>query len=298
MTGTPSMRLLNSPYRRQIQVAFVLSWIVNWALMAGKVWAFVVTHSQAVLASMVDSGVDLASQWVISMSEALIRTPSPAYPVGRARLEALGVIACACIMSIASIEVIQSASGVLYQGLAHHEIPSLDLSAIMYGILVACTALKLLLWLYCVRLKGRSDSVAALAEDHINDVMSNAAALVAAVLADRFPRAWWVDAGGAIFISFWIIVRWSFVVNEQVGKLVGKSAPAEFNERCSVALPNDSRRWAFYRSLDFSCRLEAIAANHHPEILVDVIRAYHFGARWANDITCSRSFFAWIPAAV
>ena len=32
------------------------------------------------------------------------------------------------------------------------------------------TALKLLLYFYCVRLKHRSDSMGALAEDHINDV--------------------------------------------------------------------------------------------------------------------------------
>lgn len=231
MSGTPSLRLLDSPYRRQIRIAFVLSWIANWGLMVAKVWAFVVTHSQAVLASMVDSAVDLASQWVIAMSEAYIQIPSPAYPVGRARLEALGVIACACIMSIASIEVIQSASAVLWKGLALHSIPTLDLSPVMYAVLATCTVLKLLLWMYCIRLKGRSDSVAALAEDHLNDVMSNGAALVAAMLADRWRRAWWVDAGGAVVISIWILCRWAIVVNEQVGKLVGKAAPAEFQER-------------------------------------------------------------------
>ena len=43
---------------------------------------------------------------------------SPQYPVGRARLEALGVIGCACIMSMASLEVIQYSGIDLYNGFA------------------------------------------------------------------------------------------------------------------------------------------------------------------------------------
>ena len=49
--------------------------------------------------------MDLASQLVISLSEHLMKQKSDSYPIGRARLEALGVIGCACIMSMASLEV-------------------------------------------------------------------------------------------------------------------------------------------------------------------------------------------------
>lgn len=42
--------------------------------------------------------VDLASQVVISVSEHLMKQKSDHYPIGRARLEALGVIGCASIM--------------------------------------------------------------------------------------------------------------------------------------------------------------------------------------------------------
>ena len=42
---------------------------------------------------------------VISLSEHLMKQKSDSYPIGRARLEALGVIGCACIMSMASLEV-------------------------------------------------------------------------------------------------------------------------------------------------------------------------------------------------
>ena len=42
----------------------------------------------------------------------------------------------------------------------------------MFAILLAGTVMKLALFFYCNWLKGRSDSMEALAEDHINDVAS------------------------------------------------------------------------------------------------------------------------------
>ena len=58
------------------------------------------------------------------------------------------------------------------------EIPGLgsgDHHVINFGVadwtvLSVGTALKLVLYLYCVRLKDKSDSMGALAEDHVNDV--------------------------------------------------------------------------------------------------------------------------------
>lgn len=61
--------------------------------------------------------VDLLSQVVITLVAHTMQRHSPHYPVGRSRLEALGVIACACIMSIASLEVVQFSGWDLIQGL-------------------------------------------------------------------------------------------------------------------------------------------------------------------------------------
>lgn len=44
---------------------------------------------------------------VLSLTESYINKHSPDYPVGRSRLEALSVFACAFIMTMASVEVIQ-----------------------------------------------------------------------------------------------------------------------------------------------------------------------------------------------
>jgi divalent metal cation (Fe/Co/Zn/Cd) transporter len=47
-----------------------------------------------------------------------------------------------------------------------------------------------LLYFWCAALQKRSDSMAALAEDHLNDVMSNAGAIVTAGVASLWSHGW------------------------------------------------------------------------------------------------------------
>jgi hypothetical protein len=51
--------------------------------------------------------VDLISQWILGEAEVRLQIHEPSYPVGRTRLEALGVLGCAAVMIMASIEVVQ-----------------------------------------------------------------------------------------------------------------------------------------------------------------------------------------------
>jgi divalent metal cation (Fe/Co/Zn/Cd) transporter len=81
--------------------------VVNIFLLAAKIYAFWTTGSKAVAASLADSGVDILSQGILALMQHLMNKKHEDYPVGRHRLEAIGVIACSCIMSISSLEVIQ-----------------------------------------------------------------------------------------------------------------------------------------------------------------------------------------------
>ncbi len=60
----------------------------------------------------------------------------------------------------------------------------------------------------------------ALAEDHLNDVISNAGAIITATIASRVKGAWFVDPLGAIVISLWIISRWIGLTYVQVKTLL------------------------------------------------------------------------------
>lgn len=132
------------------------------SLAQAKVGAFIATGSKSVLASLADSAVDLASQFVLSGSEYLMARHSDSYPVGRGRLEALGVIGCACIMSIAALEVLQDSVGELWLGCVKGVLPELDAGFAAYGVLVVGTCLKQGLYFYCMRVEPRTDTMSAL----------------------------------------------------------------------------------------------------------------------------------------
>lgn len=235
------------------------SWAVNWFLLLAKCYIVYTTASKAVLAALVDSVVDLVSQSILSIAERYMTRYDADYPVGRARLEALSVLACAFIMSLASIEVIQYSITDLYMGAVRGQFPELDATPTEYGLLGAGIAIKFFLWLFCrwAQKVLSSDMLEALAEDHFNDVISNTAAIVTLSIAVSRPKAWWIDPAGAIIISLVIIARWMYIGAEQVKKIVGHTAPPEFIRQ-----------------------VEDIARKHDPRLSVDCTRAYHFGARY------------------
>lgn len=103
-TSTSSTSFVTSDRNGYITFAVNASWAVNWFLLIAKGIVFVMSSSKAVLAALVDSAVDLVSQAVLALAETYMSRFSRNYPVGRSRLEALSVIACAFIMSTASLE--------------------------------------------------------------------------------------------------------------------------------------------------------------------------------------------------
>lgn len=202
--------------------------------------------------------MDLMTQFVLGMAMKYMSEHNDKYPVGRSRLEALAVLACSGIMFVTSIEVIQFAAEDLVQGFSGNK-PTLNIGFIDYLVLSVAVAIKGLLYVYCkhVSIVEKSDSMMALAEDHVNDVASNSVTIMAVSIAMEIKSVWWLDAVMAIVISLVIIVRWSLMIVDQVRKLVGFTAPPEF-----IALVNE------------------LAVQHDKRVQVDCTRAYYFGNRY------------------
>eukprot|EP00953_Heterococcus_sp_UTEX-ZZ885_P001178 1139-Heterococcus_DN1.PRE.1 len=167
---------INAGQRDISQLAFDLSLVSRCA----KIYALNITGSKVVAASLADSGVDILSQAVLALSKHYMHKKHEDFPVGRHRLESLGVIACSCIMSIAAIEVIQSSIEDLVQGFGDNNPPTIEVNLGFYLILGGGIAAKLLLWQLCKRATPSSDSLDALAADHRNDVASNTVAVATA----------------------------------------------------------------------------------------------------------------------
>eukprot|EP00913_Durusdinium_trenchii_P013693 g12857.t1 len=80
---------------------------INFVLMVCKLYTFLISGSLAVLASLVDSIIDLLGQGALMFTSALAKGKNEdEYPVGRGRLEPVGVMICAVVMGMASMEVI------------------------------------------------------------------------------------------------------------------------------------------------------------------------------------------------
>ena len=113
------------------------------------------------------------SKMVMFWAERNVATVSDKYPVGKTRLEPVGIMIVAIVTVMSSATVIRESGTILADGLSsdngtatHHKV-TLTLPTIISLSFVIF--LKFLLWIYCRRFKDAPIAM-ALAEDHINDV--------------------------------------------------------------------------------------------------------------------------------
>jgi len=217
------------------------SWFVNILLLASKIWAYVVSSSQAVLASLIDSVVDLLTQVVVSLCQYLMAKSSVYYPVGRARLEAIGVLTCAGLMMFGSIEVILSASEVI-KGAIETGTTDLTIEANMIIVMASTIVIKFFLWLYCRQVQDKSDIIKALAEDHLNDVITNVGALVAGIVASKSQRR-----GGwtPLQLSFCLSILSGagvFKLRFKLANLSARSPPMTLSVKCEIFARNTTNQ--------------------------------------------------------
>jgi len=109
--------------------------------------------------------------------------------------------------------------------------------------------------------KVSDPTLEALAQDHWNDALSNAVAAIALCAALASPDLWFLDPIGAIIISLYIIYSWYETGKEQIEQLTGKSAPDEFIDE-----------------------LYELASTFDRRMIVDVVRAYHFGPKFLVEL--------------
>jgi len=238
---------------------------VNFGLFISKLYAFISSGSLAVLASLVDSAIDLLGQGALMWTSYLAsRRQHEEYPVGRGRLEPVGVMICAVVMGMASIEVISTSMMRLLKYWGTSAMPVVVLRGGTVALLVAIILLKGLLFLWCRRVAKRhpqNDAVKAIAQDNANDVISNVAALVAPMATYLGPSLWVMDPAAGVAISVYIIYTWLRTGFEQVEMIVGKRADT-----------------------DFLRKVMQLAHDHHPVMQLDQLNAYHFGPKYLVEL--------------
>ena len=167
-----------------------------------QVFAAYFSGSLSVIASALDSFLDLLSGAIIFLTEILTqKTSEEDYPAGKSRFEPVGIVIFSSCMFTATLQLLLSSIQVLIE-------QELELNVDMWTLIVLFTTivLKLVLWLYC-RTVGDSEAVNALTVDHRNDVVSNIFGVTTALLG--YHVRWWIDPLGAVFISLYLMFIWA-----------------------------------------------------------------------------------------
>lgn len=234
-------------HKKAITRIVLLSLICNVALLIGKAVASYLSGSLSIISSLVDSAVDLASSLIFWYTNRAIKgTNFYEYPAGKTRLEPVAVIILSVIMTVASIQLIITSITTIVDNSAD---PDISLATII--IIVVTIVVKIALFVCSRRVKSASTS--ALAQDHRNDVLSNACALGFGYMGYKLWKN--ADPIGAILISLYIAFGWWQTGARQVKSLTGHTAQPELLQRLLwVCMHHDSR-------VQF----------------IDTLRAYHFG---------------------
>ncbi|KAI8344681.1 hypothetical protein BC941DRAFT_478251 [Chlamydoabsidia padenii] len=188
-----------------IHLAINLSFVANLALFATKVFLALFSGSMAILASAFESFLDIVSNAIIFFTIRIIRHKDYyTYPVGKSRMEPLGIIVFAVIITTSFSQVLMNSIQRLTDPSKTGE--ELDLSTGALVLLGSNIVIKALLWFWCATIKG-SSSVDALAHDHENDVVFSIASTIFPVVG-IWAKMPWLDPVGAIILSIYIIYEW------------------------------------------------------------------------------------------
>ncbi|EXB62630.1 Metal tolerance protein 10 [Morus notabilis] len=199
--GTLTEEEMNELERSE-RSAIYASNIANLILFVAKVYASVQSRSLAVIASTLDSLLDLLSGFILWFTAYAMRKPNEVgYPIGKSRMQPVGIVVFASVMATLGLQVLFESGRELVTKTQPERDPVKE--KWMIGIMVSATAVKFVLMLYCRRFKN--EIVRAYAQDHFFDVITNSIGLAAAVLAIKFY--WWIDPLGAILVKHIETVR-------------------------------------------------------------------------------------------
>ena len=206
---------------RRAQWAININVIANIILLAGKSFAAFTTGSLSLIASLVDSVLDLLCTLIVWSTNRVVMWRLTAlnrrFPVGRRRLEPLGILVFSIIMVISFAQILQESVERLMPPHAAAEV----LSTAAIAALLATIVIKGIIGLGCRPIK--TSAVQALVQDCKTDVIFNTLSLAFPLIGYK-ANVWWLDPLGAGLLSLFIIYDWAYTSFENVTRLSGEAA--------------------------------------------------------------------------
>ncbi|KAI9053456.1 hypothetical protein LZ554_002414 [Drepanopeziza brunnea f. sp. 'monogermtubi'] len=257
---------------RVVQMAIYINLVANAVLLVGKIAVIVLTNSLSVLASLVDAALDFLSTAIVWTTTRMIESLDHyQYPIGRRRLEPIGVLVFSIIMITSFFQVALECISTLNSG--DHSIIELTLPAIL--IMSSTVIIKLFCWLYCRLIKN--SSVQALAQDAMTDIIFNIFSIIFP-LVGFYAKLWWMDALGGLVLSLYVIFNWAGTSAGHIRNLSGGAATAD--ER-NVLLYLTMR---FAKTIKQIQGLQAYHAGDKLNVEVDIVLDENMSLRDSHDL--------------
>lgn len=206
---------------RKANIAIQVNVVANVLLLAGKGFAALTTGSLSLIASLVDSALDLLCTLIVWSTNKIVLWRLNAlkrrFPVGRRRLEPLGILVFSIIMVLSFAQILQESVGRLMP--PHATAEALSVAAI--ASLLATIVIKGIIGICCYPIK--TTQVQALVQDCKTDAYFNTLSLLFPLIGYK-ANVWWLDPVGAGLLSLYIIYDWGHTSFENVVHLSGEAA--------------------------------------------------------------------------
>lgn len=193
--------------------------IANIILLGAKIVAVFFSSSLSLIASLVDSALDLLCTLIIWTTNRLVSwklsSLQKRFPIGRRRLEPLGILVFSVIMVISFLQILRESFEKLLPN-QEHKVTPLPPAAI--AAQAGTIVLKGIIWIGCARVKTKQ--VQALCQDCKTDVYFNTLSLLFPLIGEK-TNTWWLDPVGAGLLSLYIIYDWASTCLENVARLTG-----------------------------------------------------------------------------
>ncbi|KAH7411664.1 cation efflux family-domain-containing protein [Phaeosphaeria sp. MPI-PUGE-AT-0046c] len=257
----------------KVKFAVNASFVVNFFLFIIQMYAAISTDSLSLFATAADAFMDLVSSCVMLVTSRMAARPSVyKYPVGRTRIETIGIIMFCCLMTTVAIQLIIESGRSLGAGPKDSE--ELHLIPIIFVAIAIFSKGSLCIYCFIFR---RYPAVHVFFIDHRNDIVVNAFGLTMSIVGSRV--AWFADPIGAILIGLLILVSWAANAFDHVWLLVGKSAPQEYiSKLIYLVVTHDTR----ITKVD-TCRAYHAGQNYYVE--VDIVMDEDLPLKVTHDVS-------------
>lgn len=263
---------------RVVTIAIYVNLAANVLLLLGKIAVIVLTDSLSVLASLVDAALDFLSTAIVWATTFLIqRQDQYAYPIGRRRLEPVGVLVFSVIMITSFFQVGLECFNRLTSG--NHDIVELSIPAIV--IMVSTVLIKGFCYFWTRLVKN--SSVQALARDALTDMVFNTFSIIFPLIG-FYAKIWWLDALGGLLLSMYVIYNWSQSASEHIRNLSGAAATAD--ER-NILLYLTMR---FAKSIKYIQAIQAYHAGDKLNVEVDIVLDEDITLKDSHDLSESLQY--------